>query len=66
VIRNRGNVKLVVFDRMGNTMCVPVDQEMIPGTHMASFNADGIPGGLYYYRLTAGDYSVAGKLILIR
>ena len=66
VIRNRGNVKLVVFDRMGNTMCVPVDQEMIPGTHMASFNADGIPGGLYYYRLTAGDCSVAGKLILIR
>jgi len=36
------------------------------GTYRADFDAAGLPSGIYLYRLQAGDFSSAGKMILLK
>ncbi len=50
-IRERGLVKVSVFDVLGREVAVLVDGELAPGSHTATWNAGGITSGLYFYRL---------------
>jgi len=39
---------------------------MEAGRHTVKFNGDKLPGGVYIYRLSAGNYSTSRKLILLK
>ena len=47
-------IRLEVFDAIGRSVGVLVDGMRPAGTHTARFDADGLPSGLYVYRLQAG------------
>ncbi len=60
------HVRLVVYDLLGREVGVLVDEVKPVGTYEASFDAAGLPSGLYVYRLTAGQYSESRKMVLMK
>jgi hypothetical protein len=59
-------VRLVVFDILGREVVTLVDAMQKAGLYKINFDADKIPSGVYFYRLTAGQFSKSRKMILIR
>ncbi|MDR3626938.1 MAG: T9SS type A sorting domain-containing protein [Ignavibacteriaceae bacterium] len=60
------NVTLKVYDLLGREVTTLVNKEQLAGSYKVNFNATGLASGVYLYRLTAGKYSKANKLILLK
>jgi photosystem II stability/assembly factor-like uncharacterized protein len=60
------STKIVVFDILSKEMAVLVDGHLSPGNYEINWNASGYPSGVYFYRLSAGDYSQTNKMVLIK
>jgi len=70
-IPRTGNVRLTVFDANGREIAVLINERKQAGTYEFIFNVvnpNGIslPSGVYFYRLSSGDYTQTNKMILIR
>jgi hypothetical protein len=63
---NTGYVELKVFDVMGNEVATLVNGEMIAGRHEITFNAKNLSSGMYFYRITAGNFTKTMKMILMK
>lgn len=59
-------VRLEVFNTMGQRVAVLVDGSLSAGVHAASFDASGLSSGVYVYRLHAGSTSVTRTMILLK
>jgi len=59
-------VTLEVFDIGGRAIQVLVDEVQQSGNHQVSWDAGHAPAGMYFYRLSAGDFSDMKKTILVR
>ncbi len=60
------NVTLRVYDALGRDVETLVNREEGPGWHEARFNGAGLPSGVYFCRIVAGDYTATRKLALIK
>jgi photosystem II stability/assembly factor-like uncharacterized protein len=60
------NVKIEVFDVLGRVVKVLVDEEKSVGRYEDQFNGSSVASGLYYYRITAGDFIQTKKMMLIK
>lgn len=60
------DVKLTVFDMLGKEVTTLVNDQLKPGTYVTNWNASGEATGVYFYELTAGDYSETKKMILLK
>jgi len=70
-LAQREQVKLEIFNTLGNKVATLVDGVHTTGEHAAVWDGRtgaGIPaaGGVYFYRLTTGQQTVTKKMILIR
>lgn len=68
---NAGNVKLVVYNTLGQEVNTLVDTDMPAGNHTITWdgrNRDGSSAatGLYFYRLTANGFESSKKMMLIK
>jgi len=63
---SRWDVLLVVYDILGNEIAVLKNAKLTPGTYEVEWNASNYPSGIYFYRLTAGDFSEVNKMVLIK
>ncbi len=61
-----GNVKLTVFDGAGRIVAELVNQWQTAGNYTVDFNASGLSSGIYFYRLSAGNFSQTQKLVLLK
>ena len=61
-----GFVKLVVFDALGREVETLVNQSQQAGTYEASFTSANYPSGVYFYKLTTGDFSSVKKMVLLK
>jgi hypothetical protein len=64
-------VKLAIYNVLGEKVRILVQEKKDPGVHHARWdgiNDHGIPlsSGIYFYRLSAGNYESVRKMILIR
>jgi hypothetical protein len=59
-------VSLKVFDVLGNEIANLVNEKKPAGNYEATFNAQNIPAGVYFYRLKAGSFDQTRKMILIK
>jgi hypothetical protein len=59
-------VNLVVIDRLGKPVATVLDKSLAQGSHNITWNAEGMSAGLYFYRLTPGNHSSTGKLVVVR
>gem|GEM_PF-6681031 len=69
--RGVGLVTLKVFDITGKEIQTLVNESLQPGTYEVTFDArrggsSSLNGGVYFYKLTAGDYSETKKMVLIK
>jgi len=61
-----GNVRIEVFNSLGNKTTRIIDEFQDIGEQKAIFNAAGHPQGLYYYTIMIGGHIEKGKLLLVR
>ena len=62
-----GNITIEVFDISGKLVQTLANNESVtPGIKEVSFNASNYSSGVYFYKLTAGDFSETKKMILIK
>ncbi|MBU0558243.1 MAG: T9SS type A sorting domain-containing protein, partial [Bacteroidetes bacterium] len=59
-------IKLQVYDLLGGEIQTLANEYKLPGTYEVAFNAEGLPSGIYFYSLRAGDFSDTKKMILLR
>jgi photosystem II stability/assembly factor-like uncharacterized protein len=62
----RAFVHLAVYDVLGREVKTLVQEQQDAGVHSVEFRGDGLPSGVYYYKLTAGTRTLLGKAILIK
>ncbi|MCE5272545.1 T9SS type A sorting domain-containing protein [bacterium] len=60
-----------VFNQRGQVVAVLVDRVVAPGQYTVNWDGRGrggeqLPSGVYFYRLTAGDFSLTRKMVLLK
>jgi hypothetical protein len=61
----RERVVLRVFDVAGRLVSTPVDAVLDPGAHSARLRTSGLAGGVYFYRLEAGEKKLSRRLAVV-
>ncbi|MDZ7723834.1 MAG: T9SS type A sorting domain-containing protein [candidate division KSB1 bacterium] len=61
-----GKVNLVVYDIMGRTVANLVQDSMEAGHHKITFDASKLTSGVYFYKLSAGDFTETKKFMLLK
>jgi hypothetical protein len=59
-------VKLNVYDPLGEKVVTLVDGFQKAGQHKVNFDASGLPSGIYFYSLETSSYTSVKKMILLR
>jgi hypothetical protein len=62
----QSDVSLTVSDLTGRVLGTLISEELSPGNYSMQWNASGLPGGIYYYRMQAGSFTGTKKLVLWR
>jgi len=65
-ISNFEFVKLSIFDLLGRPVATLVNEEKATGTYTVSFDAANLPSGVYFYRLTAGQFTATQHMLLLK
>jgi hypothetical protein len=55
---------LRVFDVLGREVATLVNEKKEAGVHRVQFNAEGLAGGVYLYRLSNGRVAESRKTVL--
>jgi len=62
----RSHVALKIFNLLGQDMQTLVDEEKEAGRYEVRWVASRAAGGIYFYRLQAGEFVETKKMILLR
>jgi len=62
----RSQVSLVVYDALGKVVAELMNGTYSAGVHKVNFNAINLSSGIYFYKLTAGEFSSTRKLMLLK
>ncbi|MCY7362432.1 MAG: T9SS type A sorting domain-containing protein, partial [Ignavibacteria bacterium] len=65
-ISELGFVTIKIYDLAGKEVNSLVNKNLNPGKHKISFDASALPSGIYYYKITSGNYSDVKKMILLK
>ena len=61
-----GLVKLVIYDILGREVKTLVNEFRTAGMYKIEFDASSYASGVYFYKLTSGDYINTKKMVLIK
>jgi hypothetical protein len=59
-------VNMAVYDVSGRLVTILVDGWREAGTHEVTFDGSGLASGIYMYRIQAGGWTAAGKMVLLK
>jgi len=65
-VKENSHVTLALYDVLGREVAKLVDKSMPPGSYTVRFDASQLAGGIYFYRLKAGNFSETKKMVLAR
>ena len=65
-IPNAEHVTLKVYDELGKEVSTLVDEKKVNGSYSVKFNGLGLASGIYYYRITGGDFRDVKKMMLLK
>jgi hypothetical protein len=60
------HVRVRLFNHLGQAVRVITEGMRAAGYHEVTLSAEGLPSGIYYYRLEAGSFSDTKKVVLLR
>ncbi|NOX18444.1 MAG: T9SS type A sorting domain-containing protein, partial [Chlorobi bacterium] len=67
-IKETGNVKLILYNSLGEKIYMLINEEQSAGAHVFDLNTDALPvkltSGIYYYALESGNFRATKKLVL--
>lgn len=61
-----GNIRLSVYDILGNEIAVLINEVKPAGNYSVSFEGTGLSSGIYFYKLESGDFSQTKKMLLVK
>ena len=59
-------INLEVYDVLGKTITSLVNEQKTAGSYKVTFDASSLPSGSYFYRLSAGNYIIIKKMMLVK
>jgi hypothetical protein len=59
-------VNLVIYDMLGREVETLVNEDLNAGTFNVDFNASKLTSGVYFYKITAGNFIETKKMILVK
>ena len=59
-------IELTVFNLLGEKIATIYNGKQNMGVHTISFNAEGLPSGIYIYQLISADHTISKKMILTK
>jgi hypothetical protein len=59
------NVKFTVYN-VQSQIVYTMEEKQAKGEQKVQWNAEGLPAGMYYYRIQAGDKVGSGKMVKMR
>lgn len=65
-IPERSATVLNVYDILGRMVATIVNETLDAGSYTVGFDATDLSGGVYYYRITSGQYEESRKMILAK
>ena len=65
-IPTEGLVNLVVYDVLGNEVAILINEQKSAGSYDVDLDASQLTSGIYFYKLTAGEFSSTRKMILLK
>jgi len=60
------HVELTIYNVLGQKVETLVDREMEAGSHTVTWNADKVSTGVYFYRITAKDFTETKKMLMLK
>ena len=57
---------LKIYDILGNEITTLVNEQKSPSTYEVEFNGEGLTSGIYFYKLSVGNYSETKKMLLMK
>lgn len=64
--RETKDVKLIVYDALGKEIATLVNEKLMPGSYEAEFSGLNLSSGVYFYKLTNGNYKDIKKMFLVK
>ena len=65
-IPTQANVKLSVYNSIGEEVAKLLNENISAGNHQISFDASNLSSGLYFYRISAGSFVDVKKMMLLK
>lgn len=65
-IPKQETVKIEVYDVIGNKLRDIVSETKPAGMYVVEFNANNLSSGIYFYKMTAGEFVKVNKMILVK
>jgi hypothetical protein len=65
-LKTDSRVKLTVYNLVGQSVQLIVDEYQTAGEYEFSFDASELPAGIYLYKLQVGDYSSVKRMTLVK
>jgi hypothetical protein len=60
------DVRLLVYDVLGREVATLMHEPKAPGSYTVRFDAKGLASGVYFYRLSAGDFVETKRLLVLK
>jgi hypothetical protein len=61
-----GLVTLKIFDITGREIATLVNVPLEPGSYEVTFDGSKLPSGVYFYKLTGGEFTDTKRMILLK
>src|SRR5690606_19838215 len=65
-LNESSNVSIKVYDVLGNELAVLVNDFKPAGAYEVNFNGENLSSGIYYYTITAGNFTSTKKMMLLK
>jgi hypothetical protein len=65
-VPQNGLVVLKVFDVLGREVSTIINKDFKAGSYTVDYNASVLPSGVYFYKLTSGDFTETKKMVLVK
>jgi hypothetical protein len=58
--------KLSIYDLTGKEVATLVNEKLSPGSYTVNFDGGNFASGVYFYKITAGDFTGTKKMVLMK
>ncbi len=66
IIKHTQYITIKVYDALGKEVMTLVNEKLSAGSYEAEFNGSNLSSGMYFYKLSAENYSSVKRMILLK